>query len=344
LSGWRVPVAAAVLAGLAASVYILGDVLEYQRYSGEIVEELTYFPSGRFIKIASIGYETIGADLLWLKGIQYYGEHHKTDKEYLLAEHIFSTIVDIDPHFIGAYRFGAFVLAEDVGNPVLGIELLRKGMRYNRDSWELPFDLGFIYYIHFDNLKRAAHFFRLASRLEGAPPITQRFAAFAFSKAGRLDLARSLWQQIYESSDNPVMRESAVFNLKRIRLREILEALERMVDEYTLKYGRPPQDLKELVAEGLITTVPNDPFGGRYLLDPVTSGVLSTYLVQDQAEHSKRFLEQHLQRYYDRKATYPASISELKNEGFIAEVPSVAGARLLYDPVAGSVDYVYVWE
>jgi tetratricopeptide (TPR) repeat protein len=333
-----------LLVGLGGSVYLVGRSLEYQRYSGEVIEELMYFPSGRFLEVASMGYETLVADLLWLKGIQYYGEHHRTDKEYPLAEHIFATITDVDPEFIGAYRFGAFVLAEDVGSPVRGIDLLHKGLEYNRDSWELPFDLGFIYYIHFGNNQRAAHFFRLASHSPNAPPITRRFAAFAYSRAGRLDLAKSLWQEIYNSSDNRVMRESAEFNLKRIELREIAERLAASVVEYRREYGRPPHHLTDLVGAGLIGSVPRDPFGGSYFIDPETQEVLSTYLVKDEAERIKHSLERCIMQYYDRHKIYPASISKLKDEGLIAEIPRVAGARLRYDPTTGTVEYVYVWE
>jgi hypothetical protein len=333
-----------LLVALAAAVYGLGRTLDHSRYSGEVIAELMYFPSGKFLDVASLGFETLGADMLWLKGIQYYGEHHKTDKEYLLAEHIFSTITDLDPGFIGAYRFGAFVLAEDVGNPVLGVQLLRKGMSFNQHSWELPFDLGFIYYVHLGIDDKAASFFRLASRLEGAPEVAKRFSAAAYTRAGRLDLGKSLWQEIYDSSDNPVIRESAEFNIKRIELREIAGVLEAAVEEYRRRHGRSPQYLQDLVREGLIRLLPGDPFGGEYFLDTDSVTVLSTHMVKEDAVRSKVFLEQQIRRYCGRHAHLPSSISVLKDEGLIAEIPRVAGARLRYDPQTGTVDYDFVWE
>jgi hypothetical protein len=202
-----IPIAFLLAAGFL--VYVLGTTLNYRRYSDDVVEELMYFPSGHLLEVASMGYETLIADLLWLKGIQYYGEHHRTDRSYPLAEHVFSTITDLDPHFLGAYRFGAFVLSQDVGQPAAGVDLIRKGMQRNPGRWQLPFDLGFLYFVEMDDQERAAHYFRFSSWQEDAPEIAKRFSAFAFRKAGKNAAAKALWEEIRRSSDNDVMKKTA---------------------------------------------------------------------------------------------------------------------------------------
>jgi hypothetical protein len=329
----------AVLVAAGAGIHWLGIRLDYERYRGDIREELMYFPSGRLMQIASIGFQTLASDLLWLKGVQYYGEHRRSDREYPLAEHVFSTITDLDPSFLGAYRFGAFVLAQDVGQPAAGIELLRKGMRNNPGHWQLPFDLGFLYFNTVRDNAKAAHFFKFASRLEDSPDIARRFTAFAYRKAGRNDIALSLWQEIYESSSNRVMRETAVNAINRIRLDQATDALTGLVREHTQRAGRPPADLGELVEAGLVKAIPDDPFGGRYFLDSTTGCVLSTTEVAEEARHMTTYVQRILDRYHDRYGYYPDSISELENEGLTERVPNVAGAEMDYDHEAGTIEY-----
>jgi tetratricopeptide (TPR) repeat protein len=333
-----------IVVGAATLIYFLGITLNEQRYSGDIIEELMYFPSGRMLRVASLGYDTLVADLLWLRGIQYYGEHRRGDQEYPLAEHVFATITDLDPRFIGAYRFGAYVLAQDVGQPAAGIELLKKGIRNNPDRWQLPFDLGFMYFIELEDNAKAAHFFRFASRFADAPEITKRFTAFAYRKAGRTNVAKALWEEIHRSSPNEIVREAAEYALKNIHLDDTVDALDAMVERFRSDNGRSPAGLNELVTSGLLKGIPHDPFGGEYFLDPRTQTVMSTTRVTDRAEDNKRFLEKLTARYAEKKGHYPASILDLIEEGLVPEVAEVAGARMLYDPETGTVRYIFGWE
>ena len=326
------------------AIYAIGPGLDQRRYSNDVIEELTYFPSGRMLQVADLGFGSLLADAMWLRGIQYYGEHRKTDREYPLAQHIFSTITNLDPGFIGAYRFGALVLADDAGTPAGAIDLLRKGIRSNPESWEIPFDLGFIYFMNLDDYRKAAHYFRIASRYEGVPDIAKRFAAFAYRRSGRTDIAEALWEGIYRSSQNRLMRESAQLALKDIALDKTAAALGEEVKRYALSFGRSPQDLAELVRAGLVSEIPHDPFGGSYFLDPSTGSVLSTTSVMREGAAKKTYLERRIRQFADCNGRLPQSLDELKTQGFVVEIPRVAGARVGYDPATGRVTYESPWK
>jgi hypothetical protein len=321
-------------------IHALGVTLNFRRYSGDVVEEMMYFPSGHMLDIASLGYETLVADLLWLRGIQYYGEHRRTDRSYPLAEHVFSTITDLDPWFIGAYRFGAFVLSQDVGQPVAGVRLIRKGMLNNPGQWQLPFDLGFLYFIELDDHDRAAHFFRFASWQDDAPQLAKRFSAFAYRKAGKTAMAKALWEEILRSSTNDVMKETAEHALKSILRDELADSLRVRVDRFSRSTGMAPRTLSELVKAGLLRSVPPDPFGGEYFIDGETGDVLSSSEVLEQADHAKRYVERLLTRYYDQEGTYPRALMDLKDTGLVEDLPRVPGTRIEYHPGEGTVDYV----
>jgi len=333
-----------ILTVIGGGVYLTGHHLDYLRYSGDITEELMYFPSGRMLQLVSPGFETAMSDLLWLRGIQYYGQHRRSDREYLLAEHIFSTITDFDPLFIGAYRFGAFVLAQDAGRPMAGIELLRKGIRNNHERWELPFDLGFLYFVILKDHAKAAHYFKFASTFPNAPDITKRFTAFAYRKAGKEEIALSLWQQIYQSSENKVMKETALNAIRNITLEKTANQLTQLATRFHDEYGRYPEGLDELVRAGFINSLPRDPFGGDYYFDRDLTKVLSKTRVETEAQRAAEFLGRRIKTYHARYGRYPDSLGVLVEEGLIANVPSPEGVTLLYDPATGMISERFSWE
>lgn len=333
-----------VLVAAAAAIYTIRSGLDYRRYSGDVVEELMYYPSGRLLKVADLGFGSLVADFMWLKGIQYYGEHRKTDKKYPLAEHIFSSITNLDPAFIGAYRFGAIVLSEDADTPAGAIGLLKKGLRSNPDRWEIPFDLGFIYFVALDDYAKAAHYFRFASRGAEAPDIARRFTAFAYRKAGRTDVARSLWEEMYRSSTNQAVRATAEYSIKRIDMDAATGWLAEAAERFRAAKGAFPRDLADLVAAGLVDAIPQEPFGGAYFIDPRTASVSSTTKAEEDAELARRALVRSLKRYAASKGHYPQSLTELKQEGFIAEIPTVVGAEVTYDPSTGTVGFDFAWR
>lgn len=329
---------------ICAGIYSTGRWLDSSRYSGDVREELMYFPSGRYFSLLAPGFGTLLSDLLWLRGIQYYGEHRKTDREYLLAEHIFSTITDADPHFISAYRFGGFVLAQDVGDVAAAIDLMRKGVRSNPGRWEPFFDLGFLYYSVLRNNWLAAHYFRLASGVPGAPEIAKRFSAFAFKKAGKLEVAKAIWQELYRSSQNPVIREAASNALMNIEIDETCQTLEKAASAFFESLGRYPSDLDELVRLGYVAGIPRDPFGGFYFFEPESKKVLSSSRVVRDTDLAVGLITKRLDAYYRRYGRYPGSLDDLVEEGMLTSLPLVDGADLQYQSETGRIKTIFWWE
>ena len=83
--------------------------------------ELLFFPSGRLLKPACLGFDTWVADLCWVRALQYYGLHRLTDQRYEGSQHLFATITDLDPQYQSAYLLGAVVLAQDMGSLMLSL-------------------------------------------------------------------------------------------------------------------------------------------------------------------------------------------------------------------------------
>lgn len=194
---------------LAVLVVATSRQIHGLRRAGRAGGELMYFPSGYLLKPMALGHPLTLADFLWLRAIQYYGEHRMTDNQFPLAGHVFSTITRLDPRFCEAYLFGGLVLAAEGRDRDRGLVLMKEGVAWNPERWELPFWTGFVYYMMKGHDRDAAYYLARAARLPDAPGYVVRFAAHAKARSGDLATALALWQDILENTTNPAMRTLA---------------------------------------------------------------------------------------------------------------------------------------
>jgi Flp pilus assembly protein TadD len=183
------------------------------------LEELSYYPSGRFLQPATLGHTETAADLAWLRAVQYYGAHRLSDNQFLKMEHVFRVLTTLSPSFVPAYVFGAFALAQEGRDFPAAERLMMDGLDANPTSGPLAFQLGFLYYVRPGgrDLKHAAEYFEQAARQPDGPPQSLHFAAYARQQSGDLRVAYELWSDVAEHSTNRYLREMAVRELGRIR-------------------------------------------------------------------------------------------------------------------------------
>lgn len=205
----------ALLAGLGWSLHRV-DEYRYRPY----LHANLYLPSGRFLKEISLGYEQLAADMVWLSAVQYYGEYRMGDHDLAYFRALIDIVTSLDPNFTFAYIFGALVTCEDLETFDEGIDILRKGMAWNPTAWQLPFEIGFLYYIERADYDMAAHYFDLASRLPGSSALARRFAAFVYSRAGHIENSIRMWEEMKRTAEDPFMRELAARYLQKLRAKQ----------------------------------------------------------------------------------------------------------------------------
>ena len=183
------------------------------------LEELSYYPSGQHLRPLTLGHAETSADLAWLRAVQYYGEHRRSDLRFARMDHVFDILTTLAPHFVSAYVFGAFALAQEGFDFEKAERLMEKGIENNPTSGRLAFEFGFLYYVRPGgrDLKHAAEYFELAARQPDGPPESRRFAAFARQNSGDLHVAYELWLQVAQTSTNQYLREMAQREMRRIR-------------------------------------------------------------------------------------------------------------------------------
>jgi len=317
------------------NLYLAKEV-EKRRISTSLEEELAFYPSGRYLRPVAGGFRHLLADMLWLRAIQYYGEHRKTDLVFDKAGHVFEVLTDLDPHFVEAFRFGALVLVEDADEPEWGIELLRKGIRENPDRWELYFDLGF-HYFRLRQYEYAASYFHRAARFPEVDSRVARFAAAAEERRGDLETARALWEEVLQTTNNSNFQEAARFALKTIDAAEDTARIGAVAREFRKRHGRYPIDPSELAARGYIAGVPTDPFGWEYLIHPKSGEVQSSYLLSRQVNREMRVLQKVVDNFRRLAGRLPMTLEETVREGLLESVPSSFGARYEIERGSGRV-------
>lgn len=191
--------------------WVAGEVGDASRRARalERTQDVAYLPTTNAIRFMAAGYDDVAADILWLRTVTYYGEWRQGEHGIAYFRELSRRVVELDPHFVDAYRFGALVLADDLGSFDDGIALLRMGMQAMPDTWWLPFEAGFLEYtIRMDNEKAAA-WFREAAQKPDAPDRAKNFAAFVTSRAGDLKVSLELWKFVANTTENPEVRRKA---------------------------------------------------------------------------------------------------------------------------------------
>lgn len=204
--------ALAALASLVGAARMIEPVAEAKATVG-----IAYLPTSDFMKMASLGYRQLAADLYWFKAVQYYGGYRLDQNDIDLFSHLADLITDLDPQFTGAYRLSAIVITEDLGNFAEAKRLMEKGLRNNPEDYWLTFEMGFLHYLGGRDYAEAEKYFRLAATLpndDGSR--AARFAADAASKGGNVEASIRLWRELAESSDNKYLRELAERYIRKL--------------------------------------------------------------------------------------------------------------------------------
>jgi tetratricopeptide (TPR) repeat protein len=261
-----------ILCVFLLSVLVHGHIRKHYRTGSEMFSQLLYMPAGKYLRPVALGYDALLADFLYLWSIQYYsdpGFHPRM--EYL--QHTYDIITELDPRFIDAYQTGALFLFHEGRNPEAALRFLNIGIARNPAEWILPTDAGFYCWINLKDYKRAEQYFQQALAMPGAPSLLRRMLAGIQVRIGEKEAAYLMWKQIYEESEKPWRQRIASQHMKELHVLIDLDQLRKAIQLYSEKYHSNPVSLERLAAVGLISKMPTDPEGDKYVYDPVSGRV-----------------------------------------------------------------------
>jgi tetratricopeptide (TPR) repeat protein len=253
-----------------AGLWRLQHGIDAQRESLSQERDDVLLRSGKLVKVMSLEYAPLLADVYWTRVVQYYGNKHIRGQANLeLLWPLLDITTTLDPHLLIAYRFGALFLSQaapaGAGRPDQAVQLIERGIRANPDYWRLYEDLGFVYYFDLKDYQKASAAFLEGSKRPNAQLWMKVMAARVAAEGESFETSMFLWKDIYNSTPDPAVKKNALLQLQLLKVKEDCKQLNALADEYKKRFGKRPVRMSEMVQAGLLRGTPGDPLGFAYI-------------------------------------------------------------------------------
>ena len=278
-----------IVAGFAAVVLLSGFIERSRPPLPDDYADSDLNMDGSRLKGFAFGAEGLIADWYYMRSLQYVGDKllNRTsetiniddlrDLNPRLLFPMLENATDLDPHFIGAYSYGAIVLpAIDPGK---AIDLAAKGIVHNPNEWRLYQHLGYIFW-KLGQYDKASEVYEKGSQVAGAQPFMKMMAASMKTKGGSRETSRLIYREMLENSDDEQVRITAERRLNELDSLDERETIDKTLSDFKEKNGRCAGDLSEITSMMMSVKLPEnrefrvdnsnrlvDPTGAPYLLD-----------------------------------------------------------------------------
>jgi pentatricopeptide repeat protein len=175
-----------------------------------------FFPRAEILRPALLGFTSLAADLAWIRTVQYFGSRIEGQERFPQLYPFVDLTTSLDPHFLDAYQHGGLflVIARQYPN---AIAIYEKGIAANPSAWQLPHDLGRLYFLELHDYQKAIQWWEITDHLPGRPHYIPRFLIRLQAKLGHVETALELWQEMLDHSENEAIREIARREIRKLR-------------------------------------------------------------------------------------------------------------------------------
>lgn len=290
--GKTVTAATLIVLGLAIAIGLTRYVERVRPALPAGYEDEDLALQGARLKGFAFGAEGLLADWYWMNSLQYLGKKISavglsslnlddlTPLNPRLLYPYLNNAADLDPRFLAPYSYGATILpAIDMDH---AIALTEKGIANNPQNWRLHQYLGYIYWRR-GEYEKASEVYGEGARIEGSPVFLKMMSARMKTEGGSRKLARDMYQQIAEESQDDVSRQSAELRLLQIDSLDERDIINPAMQSFREQRGRCINNWRELIPllsgkkaqsgrELRIDSSDNivDPGGTPYLIEPKT--------------------------------------------------------------------------
>ena len=231
---------------------------------------LGYLIPSKFTAPASLEFKGIVSDFLYLTISTFIGGKivNKEMMDDTHAEYFYQAadlITDLDAWFWDAYLMNSMILAWDFNRVDLANKLLEKATASRYWDFNPPFYLGFNHYFFLHDNATASQYLMEAAKRGGGPNFLVPLATRLSVLQNKLTPAILLLQEQLKSTQDPVMIRHLQTRLKTVI---ILDKLEKKIEQYQSIHDRLPEKLNDLISDGLIDRLPDDPYGGQFYIQP----------------------------------------------------------------------------
>ena len=247
-----------ILGSLALSVALVRIIDARTTVAKKRVNDEPLYLKPATARRMALAFNGIASDWYWMRSLQYVGgnlvefeENHS--ESFTLADidlHLLPSLLRVstalDPQFIAPYEYGAFVLPEVDSEEA--ISLLNSGIANNPSSWRLHQHLGYIYWRRKD-YQRAADTYAAGAKLPGAPPWMAAMGARMKAEGGSRDAAREMYRHLYESSNDPAVKEMVEKQVMRLDYLDQREAIRNVLMAFRTADGRCASSWRDVASQ-----------------------------------------------------------------------------------------------
>ncbi|MBN1572463.1 MAG: hypothetical protein JW984_04620 [Deltaproteobacteria bacterium] len=202
---------------ILCAVFLLQTKIDDERSTWSHEEELLYIPSGKVLKIVSLGFDEVMADILYIRMLDYFGTHATSDRTYTWLYHMADLVTTLDPKFRFPYIFAGLMLNLEANQHENARKIIIKGMNEFPNDWYFPFVLGINYFFHDGDFKDAADSIEKASRLPKSPAYLKDLALKLRREGATRETAIAFLQHLYVNFKDKELRKILAARIREIK-------------------------------------------------------------------------------------------------------------------------------
>lgn len=230
-------------------------------------KDVFYAPPPEWLPVMSLGHREALADVMWIKGLIYFGEALGAKSATAHVYGYVDSILALDPQFARVYRWAS---TAGIYKPKVELDDLRRAASYSErgakqfpDNGQMAWDAGST--IMFELLPklsdeterkelkaRAVRYLETAARRNAGPPWLALANLKHLQALGETERAVHHLQEIYLSSDDPELKKQLEARIADLKGREFTRALQlelqQLRERHASRYPYLPALLFEVVA------------------------------------------------------------------------------------------------
>jgi hypothetical protein len=229
----------------------------------------------RVLRLVSFQFKEVFADIYFLNALTFIGgTRTRSDTKLYTTEQyawIYGSLANsaaLDPFFIDPYNLMNSALVWDKYEIAEVNGLIAKGAETRYWDHLLAYFAGFNYYYFLNDGDNSFKYLKVASARSGGNPFYDSLAARVAYKSNKTDVAiLYLEHQIRQAeAEGKIYTVKPLFN--RLNVLKGIRQVEVGVEAYKKTFGKVPSSITELVTLKFVDTIPVEPNGGSYFLDP----------------------------------------------------------------------------
>jgi hypothetical protein len=230
------------------------------------------------VRIADLGFHPAVASFLWATTMPEILDLWNKKTEYFSD---FNFVTGVDPKLSYPYAFSVLTLPavppqDDPQAVVQAYTIGQQGIANGDSDWRIPYYMATNEFLYAKDDVAAAKYYDIAAHTPGIPAYAERFSLNFGIETNQRQKTEQLWETIKDSTNDPATQARAQAYIDHLQDFDYLDAAAAL---YKKEFGVFPTSTDELVAKGVISSVPVDPFGFTFILNKDgTSGIDLTKL------------------------------------------------------------------